>query len=88
MDASTRYGVGQGVWARDQGRGSAVGMGAVVGLGCFPVKSMLGERCERLVFDERGVAGDRLWALRYEDGVYADVVAPGTLAIGSKVTVQ
>lgn len=45
-----------------------MGMGAVVGLGCFPVKSMLGERRERLVLDERGVAGDRLWALRYADG--------------------
>ncbi|MFC8131592.1 MOSC domain-containing protein [Streptomyces sp. NPDC057302] len=39
-----------------------------MGLVCFPVKSMLGERSERLVVDERGVAGDRLWALRYEDG--------------------
>lgn len=45
-----------------------MGSGAVVGLVCFPVKSMLGEECERLVVDERGVAGDRLWALRYEDG--------------------
>ncbi|MEU3738605.1 MOSC N-terminal beta barrel domain-containing protein [Streptomyces sp. NPDC032198] len=51
-----------------QWRGSAVGIGAVVGLGCFPVKSMLGEERERLVVDERGVAGDRLWALRHEDG--------------------
>ncbi|MEV8018281.1 MOSC N-terminal beta barrel domain-containing protein [Streptomyces sp. NPDC086554] len=42
--------------------------GAVVGLVCFPVKSMLGEAHERLVVDERGVVGDRLWALRYEDG--------------------
>lgn len=45
-----------------------MGLGAVVGLVCFPVKSMLGEEHERLVVDERGVAGDRLWALRYEDG--------------------
>ncbi|MGW7079614.1 MOSC domain-containing protein [Streptomyces sp. NPDC054866] len=61
---------GPTVWAErvDQGRGSAVGLGAVVGLVCFPVKSMLGEERERLVLDERGVAGDRLWALRYEDG--------------------
>ncbi|MGW5864799.1 MOSC domain-containing protein [Streptomyces sp. NPDC055239] len=45
-----------------------MGHEAVVGLACFPVKSMLGEDRERLVVDERGVAGDRLWALRYEDG--------------------
>lgn len=45
-----------------------MGHGAVVGLVCFPVKSMLGEEHEHLVIDERGVAGDRLWALRHEDG--------------------
>lgn len=45
-----------------------MGLGTVVGLVCFPVKSMLGEERERLVLDGRGVAGDRLWALRYEDG--------------------
>ncbi|MEV6754689.1 MOSC domain-containing protein [Streptomyces sp. NPDC051214] len=39
-----------------------------MGLIQFPVKSMLGEERERLVLDERGVAGDRLWALRHEDG--------------------
>ncbi|GAA1941209.1 MOSC domain-containing protein [Streptomyces durmitorensis] len=39
-----------------------------MGLVCFPVKSMLGQERERVVVDERGVAGDRLWALRYEDG--------------------
>ncbi|MGW6317699.1 MOSC domain-containing protein [Streptomyces sp. NPDC055099] len=39
-----------------------------MGLVRFPVKSMLGEERERLVLDERGVAGDRLWALRHEDG--------------------
>lgn len=45
-----------------------MGLGIVVGLVRFPVKSMLGEERERLVLDERGVAGDRLWALRHEDG--------------------
>ncbi|GGV52657.1 molybdenum cofactor biosysynthesis protein [Streptomyces longisporoflavus] len=39
-----------------------------MGLVRFPVKSMLGEERERLVVDGRGVAGDRLWALRHEDG--------------------
>ncbi|MGW0731585.1 MOSC domain-containing protein [Streptomyces sp. NPDC002851] len=42
--------------------------GAVVGLARFPVKSMQGERCERLGFDGRGAVGDRAWALRYADG--------------------
>ncbi|MFG2501383.1 MOSC domain-containing protein [Streptomyces sp. NPDC048441] len=63
-----RYGGGKSRKHVRQGRGSAVGSGAVVGLVRFPVKSMLGEERERLVLDERGVAGDRLWALRYEDG--------------------
>ncbi|MEU6993269.1 MOSC N-terminal beta barrel domain-containing protein [Streptomyces sp. NPDC046465] len=40
----------------------------VVGLRRFPVKSMLGEEHERLVFGPRGVVGDREWALRYADG--------------------
>ncbi|MFF1694546.1 MOSC N-terminal beta barrel domain-containing protein [Streptomyces sp. NPDC058257] len=53
-----------------------MGHQAVVGLACFPVKSMLGEERERLVVDERGVAGDRLWALRYED------VRPGDPRVG------
>ncbi|NBE56920.1 MOSC domain-containing protein [Streptomyces boluensis] len=43
-------------------------LGTVVGLARFPVKSMLGEACERLDFDARGAVGDRLWALRHEDG--------------------
>ena len=34
----------------------------------FPVKSMLGERLPELVIDERGTAGDRLWAVTYGDG--------------------
>ncbi|MFC7306121.1 MOSC domain-containing protein [Streptomyces monticola] len=44
------------------------GLGAVVGLVRFPVKSMLGEERERLGFDARGATGDRLWALRHADG--------------------
>lgn len=40
-------------------------MGAkVVGLARYPVKSMLGEACTELDCDERGLAGDRLWAVR------------------------
>ncbi|MFI8880422.1 MOSC domain-containing protein [Streptomyces sp. NPDC055243] len=66
-----RYGGGARRKRVGQGRGSAVGHGAVVGLVCFPVKSMLGDERDHLVVDERGVAGDRLWALRYEDGKLA-----------------
>lgn len=59
-----------------------MGSGTVAGLVCFPVKSMVksmpGEERERLAVDERGVAGDRLWALRYEDGK----LASGKLASG------
>ncbi|MFF1378512.1 MOSC domain-containing protein [Streptomyces sp. NPDC058308] len=40
----------------------------VVGLHRFPVKSMLGEEHERLVFGPRGAVGDREWALRHPDG--------------------
>lgn len=40
----------------------------VVNLRRFPVKSMLGEEHDRLECHARGVAGDRLWALRYADG--------------------
>jgi MOSC domain-containing protein len=34
----------------------------------YPVKSMLGERCEQAWLDRRGVAGDRLYAVRDNDG--------------------
>lgn len=40
----------------------------VTGLWRYPVKSMGGERCESLELDERGVAGDRLYAVRDGDG--------------------
>lgn len=44
------------------------GVGEVSALRRFPVKSMLGERPDVLEFDERGVIGDRLWAVRFADG--------------------
>jgi uncharacterized protein len=34
----------------------------------YPVKSMLGERCENVELDSRGVLGDRLWAVQDRDG--------------------
>ncbi len=39
-------------------------IGTVMELFRYPVKSMLGERLERLEVGERGVIGDRAWALR------------------------
>lgn len=34
----------------------------------YPVKSMLGERCESLCIEERGAQGDRLFAIRDPEG--------------------
>lgn len=50
--------------------GSSVGgiAGVVAELWRYPVKSMLGERCENVELDSRGVLGDRLWAVRDGDG--------------------
>ena len=44
--------------------------GIVLTLWRYPVKSMLGERCESLALDARGVVGDRLWAIRDADGKF------------------
>ena len=43
-------------------------VGVVAELWRYPVKSMLGERCEEVELDSRGVRGDRLWALQDGDG--------------------
>jgi uncharacterized protein YcbX len=40
----------------------------VAALWRYPVKSMLGEDCEHLIVDARGVEGDRLFAVRDADG--------------------
>jgi len=40
----------------------------IAGLWRYPVKSMLGERCEELLVDARGAAGDRLYAVRDAEG--------------------
>jgi len=40
----------------------------VAALWRYPVKSMLGERCEDLLVDARGAAGDRLYAVRDAEG--------------------
>jgi uncharacterized protein YcbX len=43
-------------------------LGTVLRLWRYPVKSMLGEECEHLDVNERGVEGDRLFAVRDADG--------------------
>lgn len=43
-------------------------LGAVAGLHRYPVKSLVGERLEVAEIVERGMHGDRLWAVRDEDG--------------------
>src|SRR5262249_39520576 len=44
--------------------------GQVVRVWRYPVKSMLGEECAHLVVNERGVMGDRLFAVRDVDGKF------------------
>jgi MOSC domain-containing protein len=44
--------------------------GVVLALWRYPVKSMRGERCERLALDRRGVEGDRLYAIRDAAGKF------------------
>jgi uncharacterized protein YcbX len=46
-------------------------VGQVVGLWRYPVKSLAGERRSELTVDERGVVGDRVWALVDGDGKIA-----------------
>lgn len=43
-------------------------VGAVSKLWRYPVKSMLGEECDQLELERRGVRGDRLFAVRAVDG--------------------
>ena len=38
-------------------------LGTVAALSRFPVKSMLGEQLDAATFTERGLAGDRAWAV-------------------------
>ena len=42
----------------------------VVEIRRYPVKSMLGERVPSAQIDQRGLAGDRLWAVRDPDGKF------------------
>lgn len=44
------------------------GAGVVAALHRYPVKSVLGEGVDLVEVDARGVRGDRMWAVRTEDG--------------------
>jgi len=49
-----------------RGRGPVIGR--VAELWRYPVKSLGGERLARATLEPRGLTGDRLWAVRGEDG--------------------
>jgi len=59
---------------------------------------MLGERCEKVELDSRGVLGDRLWAVRDGEGklgsgkmpglslgIYAAVIQAGMVQVGDAI---
>ena len=43
-------------------------LGRVGGVLRYPVKSLVGEHLDRVLVEERGVAGDRMWSVRDPDG--------------------
>ncbi|MBL4740521.1 MAG: MOSC domain-containing protein [Sneathiella sp.] len=45
-------------------------VGTVKGLWRYPVKSLLGETCENLIIDKRGVQGDRKYAISTAEGKF------------------
>lgn len=45
-------------------------VGRVKGLWVYPVKSMLGESRAEIFFESRGIVGDRLYAVRNEQGKF------------------
>jgi uncharacterized protein YcbX len=49
---------------------ASAGGGHIGELWRYPVKSMLGERLDALTVDERGATGDRLYAVRDDDGKF------------------
>jgi uncharacterized protein len=54
---------------REEARTGAV-VGVVAELWRYPVKSMLGEQCGQVVMEDRGIAGDRLYAVRDGEGKF------------------
>src|SRR5579872_802023 len=61
---------GAGGWPADVGRMLSMVIGVVADLWQYPVKSLLGEQRERVWLDQRGVIGDRLYAVRDEAGKF------------------
>ena len=53
-----------------KGARSGPAVGVVAELWRYPVKSMLGEQCGQVVMEDRGIAGDRLYAVRDGDGKF------------------
>lgn len=45
-------------------------VGAIKGLWVYPLKSMLGESRAKIFFESRGIVGDRLYAVRDEQGKF------------------
>ena len=45
-------------------------IGTVTSLWRYPIKSLLGEKCQTLDRDQRGVVGDRLFAIADENGKF------------------
>jgi uncharacterized protein len=67
-------------------------LGHLVAIGRYPVKSLVGEgHLESAVIDNRGIAGDRLWAVRDVDGKFGSGKStrrfrrmPGLLALAAR----
>jgi len=67
--APRRFDGGMVADGRVSGGSSTGGVAGIVAeLWRYPVKSMLGERCEKVELDRRGVFGDRLWAVQDAGG--------------------
>jgi uncharacterized protein YcbX len=54
----------------------------------FPVKSMMGERCDRISIGPRGTIGDRVWAVRDEvrGGIRGGKKIPALMTLGATFT--
>lgn len=50
--------------------GTRAVVGVVAELWRYPVKSMLGEQCGQVLMEDRGIAGDRLYAVRDGEGKF------------------
>jgi uncharacterized protein len=55
--------------AKTQGEGEVL-LGSILKMWRYPVKSMLGEQCESVELNMRGVKGDRIFAIRDANGKF------------------